>query len=136
MMIRTIDGREIHADVEAVTHVVGTAPGVKQMRTVVYGPTPAPIRADEDAGAFVERVRTAVATPELPQPFAQLTSPDGAPVWIKGGEVSAVFAVPNKGKKASASAPDVTVMVAGERPVVREAVAEARDELNTHGAKL
>jgi hypothetical protein len=94
--------------------------------TTVYGIGGSPLMIAETVQAFMTRLNIA-------QAFAQLTRPDGRPVWISGAAVSMLRA-PSAGEYAPAVK---TVISAGPLTQgVKEPLADAIAALNAHGASL
>jgi hypothetical protein len=97
-----------------------------QAVTTVYGIGNSPLMIAETVQAFLTRLNIA-------QAFAQLTRPDGRPVWISGTAVSMLRA-PSAGEYAPAVK---TVISAGPLTQgVQETPDNVTTALNAHGADL
>jgi hypothetical protein len=124
--LTTTDGRQITFapnNVEAIAdHDAMTGAAV----TCIYGATKEMIRTEESVQAFMTRVR-------ITKKFAQLTRPNGSPVWISGGAVSSLRA-PLPGEYAAG----VNAVISTEALVqgVRETPDVATAALNEHGGEL
>jgi len=97
-----------------------------QAVTTVYGIGSSPLMIAETVQAFMTQL-------SIVKDFAQLTRPDGRPIWINGGAVSMLRA-PSAGEFAPAVK---TVISAGPLTQgVKEPPADAIAALNAHGASL
>jgi hypothetical protein len=130
IVIRALDGTDLHADENAVVLVAGA--GDAGTYTMVRGVDRDPLMTAEDAAALVARLPIA-------RPLAQLTRPDSTPVWIKGSAVIALRA-PLATERPSPGAANAVVILGGLLGVlhqaVREDVAAAEQVLNAHGANV
>jgi hypothetical protein len=94
--------------------------------TCVYGVGKEMLKIDETVPQFLKRVGIAAG-------FAQLTRPNGSPVWISGASVSSLFA-PGPGEYVAGVK---TVVVTGALTQgVQEAPAAATAALNAHDGNL
>jgi hypothetical protein len=94
--------------------------------TCVYGVTKDMLKIVETVQNFLSRVR-------ITKNFAQLTRPNGSPVWISGSAVSSLYA-PGPGEYVAGVN---TVVVTGALTQgVQEAPAAATTALNAHGGNL
>jgi hypothetical protein len=94
--------------------------------TCVYGVTNNMLKIDETVQKFLSRVGIA-------KNFAQLTRPNGSPVWINGSAVSSLYAPGPKEYVASVK----TIVVTGALTQgVQEAPDAATTALNAHGGSL
>jgi hypothetical protein len=119
--LTTVDGVEVFFNAEGVAAVAPDGGGA-----AVYGVTQAALRLGESPQGFLNRVGIAPK-------FAQLTRPDGSPVWISGAAVSAMRPpLPNE----YPSDAHAVVFTGPLTQAVRETPAAARTALNGHGGKL
>jgi hypothetical protein len=96
---------------------------------IVSGATPAPLVTAESPQALMSRLG---ADP----PLAQLTRPDGTPVWVKGGAVSALRApVPSEIPPPPDEA-NTIILLGGLHQAVQEDTATVRMIVNAHGGHL
>ena len=124
--LTTTDGRQITfspGNVEAIAdHDAMTGATV----TCIFGITKEMLRIAESVQAFMTRVK-------ITAKLAQLTRPNGSPVWISGSAVSSLR-VPLPGEYVAGVNTVIftEVLVQG----VREAPAAATSALNDHGGDL
>ena len=130
IVIRALDGTEVHADENAVILVAGA--DVATAHTIVHGIDRGALMTSEDAAALAARLPIAM-------PLAQLTRPDATPVWIKGSAVIALRA-PLATERPSPGAANAVVILGGPlgalHQAVQEDVATAERVLNAHGANV
>ena len=128
LAITTLDGSVLHLDDDSVVMVAGPKPGDPPGRSYVTGPAPAPIATDEDAATVLAALHPQV-------PLAQLTRPDGSPVWVKGGAVTSVRA-PIPVDVPPGELVGAVIIVGGCRQAVREDVATVSGILARHGGNV
>ena len=124
--LTTTGGAVITFGVSAVAAIADHNDTTGEAATTVYGIDNSPLMTAETVQGFMTRLNIA-------QSFAQLTRPDGRPVWLNGAAVSTLRPAP-----AGQYAPTVkTVIVVGALTQgVRESPADATTALNAHGASL
>ena len=128
LAITTLDGSVLHLDDDSVVMVTGPKPGDPPGRSYVTGPAPGPIATDEETAAVL-----AALHPQAP--LAQLTRPDGSPVWIKGGAVTSVRA-PIPADVPPGEPVGAVIIVGGCHQAVREDVATVGGLLDRHGGNV
>lgn len=120
--VTTVNGVAYSINPETIA-VVSGEPGTA---CAVVGPAPGTLRLNEAGGALLARLGIAAD-------FAQLTRPDGSPVWIGGKAVSSLRA-PLSGEFPAAAK---TVIYAGSTTqAVQEDPAAVVVALNAHGGKV
>ena len=96
--------------------------------TCVYGIPPTMLMVDETVQAFMQRLAIAAD-------FAQLTRPNGWPIWIRGSSVTSLRP-PAPGEFASEPTVKTIVAANSSSQAVRETLTECADALRKHGGKL
>jgi hypothetical protein len=96
--------------------------------TCIYGIPPAMLTITEPVHAFMQRL---AITPE----FAQLTRPNGRPVWIRGSSAISIRP-PVPGEFPPALRVNAVVWAGSLTQAVRETPAQALAALNAHGGGL
>jgi len=94
--------------------------------TCVYGIPPVMLTIDETVQEFMGRLRVEAH-------FAQLTRPNGWPVWIRASSVSAIR-TPVPGEYPAAV--KAVISTDSLTQAVRETLTEATSALNAHGGEL
>jgi hypothetical protein len=124
--LTTLGGATIVFDPSAVDAIADHNDTTGETATCIYGLNVSPIMTAESVQAFMQRLNMAPS-------FAQLTRPDGRPVWIRGSLVSMLRAA-----HAGEYAPTVqTVIVVGSlTQCVGETPLQAIAALNAHGGCL
>lgn len=124
--LTTTGGAAITFGASAVAAIADHNDTTGEAVTTVYGIGNSPLMIAETVQGFLQRLNIAAS-------FAQLTRPDGRPVWISGAAVSMLRA-PSAGEYAPAVK---TVISAGPLTQgVKEPPANAIAALNAHGASL
>lgn len=83
--LTTIDNIQITFPVKAVSAIADHDAATGEAVTCIYGITKSMLRIRETVADFMHRLG-------LGPQFAQLTRPNGSPVWIRGGAVSSIRA--------------------------------------------
>ncbi len=124
--LTTLGGAVITFNPSAVSAISDRNDTTGQAATCVYGVAAAPLMIAETVQDFMQRLKIA-------QAFAQLTRPDGRPVWINGSAVS-MLRSPHAGEYAPAVSSVITVGSLTQG--VTEQPAQAIAALNAHGGNL
>jgi hypothetical protein len=124
IVIRALDGTDLHADENAVILVAGA--GDTETLTMVHGIDRGALMTAEEPAALVARLA-------VNPPLARLARPDMTPVWIKGSAVTAIRPPLASERQAAANA---VVILGGLHQAVHEDVATAEQVLNAHGANV
>jgi hypothetical protein len=122
-VITTAQGVQINISPD---HIVEATDDLQAGICDVYGATPAPLRVNETATALLARLA-------ITGKFAQLTRPDGTPVWINGKTVGSVRAPLVGEYPATAHA---VVGAGAVTQAVQEDVSTTVAALNARGASL
>jgi hypothetical protein len=128
ILLRGLDGTNIHADENAIILVTGPDAHVAGAHVNIYGIDRGVMPAAENPAALVARL---AVTP----PLARLTRPDRTPVWIKGPAVTAIRA-PLSTERQDPGAVNAVVILGGLHQAVHEDVAATQRVLNAHGANV
>lgn len=124
--VTTVDGIQVTFAPKGVLALADHDANTGMAITCVYGVTKEALRISESATAFMTRLR-------ITKNFAQLTRPDGFPIWINGSAVSSIRApLPDecvKGVKTVIFTDSVT-------QGVKEAPADVAVAVNDHGGEL
>jgi hypothetical protein len=127
IVIKALDGTDLHADENAVILVAGVVE--TGAHTMVHGIDRGPLTTAEAAAALAARI---AVNPLL----ARLTRPDSTPVWIKGAAVTAVRPPRATERQATTNAVVILGGLGGLQQAVHEDVAAAAQILNAHGANV
>ena len=124
--LTTIDGLQFSFTPDAVIAVTDHDAVTGQAVTCVFGITPYPLRINETVDGFLARIG-------VNGDFAQLTRPNGSPIWICAKAVSALCApLPGEYVDGVQSVISLGSMTQG----VEEAPAAVKAAVNAHGGKL
>jgi hypothetical protein len=92
----------------------------------VYGVTDTVLRISESVVAFMTRLK-------IMKNFAQLTRPNGSPVWMNGAAVSSIRApLPNE----YVAGVNTVIFASGLTQGVKETPADVTTSINSHGGAL
>jgi hypothetical protein len=124
--LTTVDGFQITFSSKAVSAITDHDGSTGQAVTCVYGITMGVLDISEAVQAFMKRLG-------VTKNFAQLTRPNGSPVWINGSSVSSIRApLPNE-----YVAGVNTVISAGSLTQgVEETLADVTTAINAYGGDL
>ena len=103
IVIRVLDGTDLHADENAVILVAGA--GDTGTHTMVHGIDRGALMTAEEPAALVARLA-------VNPPLARLARPDMTPVWIKGAAVTSIRA-PSATEQQAHAAVNAVVILAG-----------------------
>jgi hypothetical protein len=126
--ITTLDGQALDLDNGSVLRVVGPLPHDVGPHTYVSGPTPAELVTAEAPEALLARLG-------LNPPLAQLTRPNGTPVWLKAAAVSAVRA-PVPAEQQDPGTVNAVILLGSLHQAVHETVEAARAVINALGGHV
>jgi hypothetical protein len=125
-VLTTTEGHQITFVARAIAALADHDAVTGEAVTCVYGITIGLLKTAETVQAFMARL-------EIAQNFAQLTRPNGSPIWINGAAVSSIRAPRPSEYVAGVS----TVVSAGAMSFgVKEAANEATGLINAHGGEL
>ena len=125
-ILTTVDGHQITFNPKAVSALTNHNASTGQVVTTVYGITNAAIDITETAQAFMSRLGIA-------NNFAQLTRPNGSPVWLNGSAVSSLRPpLPNQ----YVAGVNTVVSTDGLTQGVTETPAAVTAAINAHGGNL
>ena len=128
IVIKTMDGRDIDGDENAITLIAGPYPHDAGPHTYVYGLTQAPLMTLEKPDALVARLGV---NPLL----AKLTRPDRSPVWVKGSAVTSLRA-PLSTEEQGPGEVNTVLQVGSHSQSVREDLAAVRGIINAHAGNV
>jgi hypothetical protein len=128
IVIRALDGTDVHVDENAVTLLCGPYPHDVGPHSYVHGVERGVLVTAEDAAALATRLG-------VNPPLAKLTRPNATPVWIKGSAVSAIRA-PLPTERQGSGAVNAVVILGDLHQAVHEDIATAEQVLNAHGAHV
>jgi hypothetical protein len=121
--LTTLDGNQITFSPGNVTVVADHDASTGAAVTCIYGVTKEMLRINEAVPAFMARVK-------ITAKFAQLTRPNGSPVWINGSAVSSLRApLPGEYVAGVNAVVFTDALVQG----VKESVEATTAALNAHG---
>ncbi len=125
-ILTTVDGIQITFESKVVSALADHDANTGAAVTCVYGINEGVLHISESVQAFMTRVGITKA-------FAQLTRPNGSPVWINGSAVSSICApLPNEYVPAVK-----TLVFAGSLTQgVKEPPADVTKAINNHGGDL
>jgi len=124
--LNTVDGFQIAFSPKAISAITDHDGATGQAVTCVYGITMGVLHINETVHAFIKRLG-------VTKNFAQLTRPNGSPVWINGSSVSSIRApLPNE------YVAGVNTVVAADSLTqgVKETLADVITAINAHGGDL
>ena len=128
ILLRALDGTEIHADENAIILVTGPDPQVAGAHVNIYGIDRGALLAADNPAILVARLA-------VRPPLARLTRPDRTPVWIKGPAVTALRS-PLSTERQGPGEVNAVVILGGLHQALLEDVAAAQQVLNAHGANV
>ena len=124
--LTTVDGAQITFKPDAVVAVTDHDANTGVAETCVYGITKGVLHIAEPVIGFLQRIGVTAN-------FAQLTRPNGSPIWINGASVSSLRAPQPDEYVAGVN----TIISAGSLTQgVTETPATAKAAINVHGGKL
>jgi len=124
--ITTVDGIQITFSPKTISVITDHDAVTGEAVTCVYGITVAALRTKEPAPTLMKRLRIAAN-------FAQLTRPNGSPVWIDGASVSSLRApLPDE----FVDGVNTVVFASALTQGVKESPSVATAALNAQGADL
>jgi hypothetical protein len=124
--LTTTDGTQITFLAKVVSAVTDHDASTGEAVTCVYGITKSLLRISESVQAFMTRLK-------ITKNFAQLTRPNGSPVWINGGAVSSIRApLPNE----FVAGVNTVVFADGLMQGVKETPPDVATSINGHGGEL
>lgn len=124
--LTTIGGVQIFFDSKSIAAVVDHDASTGAAGTYVYGVGKTPVDISETVAGFFARL-------DIAGNFAQLTRPNGSPIWISGAAVSTVRP-PLPGEYVAGV--NAVVFTGPLTQGVTETVRATVDALHTHGANL
>lgn len=127
-IITALDGTPLAIDDNAIALLTGPDPGDPGRWSHIIGPAPDPIVTAEDAGALVARLHRK-------QALAQLTRPDGSPVWFSGAAVS-LIRLPSTFDIPPGETVGAVLEIGGHHQAVIENPAAAKLVIDAHGGHL
>jgi hypothetical protein len=122
-VLTTTDGHQITFRATSVEAIADHDASTGEAVTCIYGVTDAVLHTNESVQAFINRVKLAAK-------LAQLTRPNGSPVWISGASVSSLRA-PYPGEYVSGV--NTVVFMDAIVQGVKESVQATTAALNAHG---
>jgi len=128
IQITTLADQAVDIDNSSVLLVAGPYPHDVGPHTYVSGPTPAALVTAEVPDALLARLG-------LNPPLAQLTRPDGSPVWLKAAAVSAVRA-PVPAEQQDPGTVNAVIVLGALHQAVHETVEAARAVIDALGGHV
>jgi len=124
--LTTVDGYQITFSAKAVAMLTDHDASTGQVVTCVYGVTKGILHIEESVQNFLQRI-------SMTNKFAQLTRPNGSPVWINASAVSSIRApLPDE----YVDAVNAVISIESLNQGVTETPAEATTLINEHGGAL
>jgi hypothetical protein len=124
--LTTANGVQIIFSPKAVSAITDHDGSTGQAVTCVYGITMGVLHISEGVQAFMKRLR-------VTKNFAQLTRPNGSPVWINGSSVSSIRApLPNE----YVAGVNTVVSAGSLTQGVQETLVDVTTAINAHGGDL
>ena len=124
--LTTTGGTQVTFVAAAVSALVDHDASTGESVTCIYGVTNTVLRISEFVQAFMTRLK-------FTRKFAQLTRPNGSPVWMNGAAVSSIRApLPNE----YVAGVNTVVFAGGLTQGVQETPADVTASINSHGGDL